>query len=100
MIERLPRNLRPGKGLEVQSLEITWRETAVERGLMRTEGLGVVNRDPTPSFSFKMYSAIAPHPLAYPNPKESWPCTGRVGRGPSLKWLQDGPESSFGSLGH
>lgn len=52
---------------------------AVERGLTRTEGLGVVNRDPTPSFSFKMYSAIAPHPLACPNPKESWPLLGDLG---------------------
>lgn len=37
---------------------------------MRAEGLGVANQDPTPGFSFKMYSAIAPHPSAYPSPRK------------------------------
>lgn len=100
MIERLPRNLRPGQGLEIGLSRDNMERDSCREKADEDRKTGVVKQDPTPSFSFKMYSAIAPHPLAYPNLKESWPCTGRVGRGPSLKWLQDGPELSFGSLGH
>lgn len=53
-------------------------ETGVERGLVRTE-LGVVNRDPTPSFPFKMYSAIAPCPLATPFLKKAGHVLGKLG---------------------
>lgn len=73
------------------------REIAVERGRMQAGLCG--DSGPYPWLPFKMYSAIAPHPSAYPNPRKlamywkSW--------GEDLqKWPQGGPESAFGSLGH
>lgn len=95
-IERLPRNLRPGQGVGVR-VSRGKGETAVERGLVRT-GLGVVNRDPTPSFPFTMYSAIAPCPLATPILKKAatyWESWERA----FCEVAPGGPESSFGSLG-